>query len=148
MARNNKLPSNVQNCSCSIDDILESNDAKNERLCKNRTNDIEVFVDPDPEKTSYNFYIRRMTDGLPIIPPTGERVRKFLNYTDLTPDDIIAVLPPRQGKATVEKVAINSVMAGCQPQFMPIIQHGIEAISRKYSILQVLMQPPIQFLYV
>ena len=131
MARNNKLHSNVQNCSCSIDDILELNDAKNERLCKNRTNDIEVFVDPDPEKTSYNFYIRRMTDGLPIIPPTGERVRKFLNYTDLTPNDIIAVLPPRQGKATVEKVAINSVMAGCQPQFMPIIQQGIEAISSK-----------------
>ena len=44
---------------------------------KYRPNDIEVYVDPDPEKTSYNFYIRRMTDGLPIIPPTGERVRNF-----------------------------------------------------------------------
>ena len=131
MAENDKQQSNVQNCSCSIDDILELNNAKNERLCKTRTNDIEIFVDPDPEKTSYNFYIRRMTDGLPIIPPTGERVRKFLNYTDLKPDDIIAVLPPRQGKATVEKIAINSIMAGCQPQFMPVIQQGIEAISSK-----------------
>ncbi len=131
MAENDKQQSNVQNCSCSIDDILELNTAKNERLCKTRTNDIEIFVDPDPEKTSYNFYIRRMTDGLPIIPPTGERVRKFLNYTDLKPDDIIAVLPPRRGKATVEKIAINSIMAGCQPQFMPVIQQGIEAISSK-----------------
>jgi len=50
---------------------------KDNRLYGAQTNDIEVFVDPDPEKTSYNFYIRRMTDGLPIIPPTRERVLKF-----------------------------------------------------------------------
>jgi len=128
MSKNNKIQSNTQNCSCSIDDILEDN-IENNRLCKSRPEDIEVFIDPDPEKTSYKFYINRMTDGLPIIPPTRERVRKFLNYTDLKADDVIGVLPPRQGKATVEKVAINSVIAGCQPQFMPVIQHGIEAIS-------------------
>jgi len=116
------------NCGCSIDDLLEDVKGDN-RLCRVRTNDVEVFIDPDPEKTSYNFYIRRMTDGLPIIPPTMGRVSRFLDYTDGNPDDIIAVLPPRQGEATLEKIAINSVMAGCLPSFMPIMQNIVEAVS-------------------
>ena len=88
---------NSSECGCLIDDLIEIDDEKkDERLCGVRTNDIEVFIDPDPEKTSYNFYIRRMTDGLPIIPPTRERILKFFNYTDRNPDDLIAVLPPRQ----------------------------------------------------
>ncbi len=79
-----------------------------------------------------------MTDGLPIIPPTRDRVRRFLNYTDKNPEDLIAVLPPRQGEATIEKIAINSVMAGCLPSFMPIMQHIIEAISiKKFNLTSV-----------
>ncbi len=110
----------------------------NERLCEVRPNDIEVFIDPDPEKTSYDFYIRRMTDGLPIIPPTKTRVIKFLDYTDRNPDELLAILPPRQGKANIEKIAVNSVMAGCLPQFMPIIQHSIKAISiEKFNLTSI-----------
>jgi len=125
------------NCGCSIDDLLEDVKGDN-RLCRVRTNDVEVFIDPDPEKTSYNFYIRRMTDGLPIIPPTRGRVRRFLDYTDRSSDDIIAVLPPRQGKATLEKIAINSVMAGCLPSFMPIMQNIIEAVSiEKFNLTSI-----------
>ncbi len=101
----------------------------NSRLCNSQASDIEVFTDPDPEKTNYDFYTRRMTDGLPIIPPTKTRLMKFLDYTDRSHEDILAVLPPRQGKATIEKIAINSVMAGCLPPFMPIIQQCIKAIS-------------------
>ena len=128
---NKPTKSNDQTCGCLIEDLLEkSNEKTNNRLCGDRSNDLEVFIDPDPEKTSYNFYIRRLTDGLPIIPPTRERVLKFLNYTDRDQDDLIAVLPPRQGKATTEKIAVNSVMAGCMPQFMPIVQHSIEALSK------------------
>jgi len=118
-------------CGCAIDDLLENGDIKDSMLCNERTNDIEVFVDPDIEKISNDFYMRRMTDGLPIIPPTRERVRKFLEYTDRNLDEVIAVLPPRQGNATLEKIAINSVMAGCTPQFMPIVQHIIEAINHE-----------------
>ncbi|HSQ02142.1 MAG TPA: hypothetical protein VLM77_02720, partial [Methanobacterium sp.] len=103
---NKPTKSNDQTCGCPIEDLLEkSNEKTNNRLCGNRSNDLEVFVDPDPEKTSYDFYIRRLTDGLPIIPATRERVLKFLNYTDLDKDDLIAVLPPRQGRATTEKIA-------------------------------------------
>ena len=128
MTNNTKFPKTTENCGCLVDDLINAKKPSS-RLCEVKTNDIEVFIDPDPEKTSYDFYTRRMTDGLPIIPPTKARVSKFLDYTDRTTDDIIAVLPPRQGKATTEKIAINSVMAGCLPQFMPIIQHSIKAIS-------------------
>lgn len=119
-----------QNCGCLVEDLLD-NKKNNERLCKTQTNDIEVFINPDPEKTSYDFYIRRMTDGLPIIPPTKERLHKFLEYTDRNYDDILTILPPRQGNATIEKIAINSIMAGCLPQFMPVVQHCIQAISQE-----------------
>lgn len=117
-------------CGCSIEDLLKENVKVDEqRLCKAAENDMEVYVDPDPEKLSYEFYMKKQTDGLPIIPPTGERVRKFIEFSGKNRDDLIAVLPPRSGKATVEKIAVNSVMAGCIPQFMPVIQHSIKAVS-------------------
>jgi hypothetical protein len=125
-------------CGCSIDDLLENGDKEDRILCNKQTNDVEVFVDPDPEKISNDFYIRRMTDGLPIIPPTRERVRKFLEYSDRNPDEVVAVLPPRQGNATIEKIAINSVMAGCAPKFMPIMEHIIGAIKHeKFNLIGV-----------
>jgi hypothetical protein len=121
-----------QDCSCLID-LLDDNQMKpdEERLCGTRESDIVVYVDPDVEKISQNFYLRRFTDGLPIIPPTRERILKFLDYTDRNPDDLIAVLPPRNGQATVEKIAINSVMAGCLPSFFPIVLHSIGAVSQE-----------------
>ena len=119
-------------CGCSIEDLLKENIEKEEqRLCEVSTNDIEVFIEPDAEKISYEFYMKKQTDGLPVIPPTGARVRKFIEFSSLNKEDLIAVLPPRVGKATVEKIAVNSVMAGCIPQFMPIIQHSIKAISNE-----------------
>lgn len=123
---------NKDNCRCSIEDLLNENIEKREtRLCSASPSDIEVFVDPDVEKVSYQFYMKKQTDGLPIIPPTGERVRKFIEFSGLNKEDLIAVLPPRSGKATVEKIAINSVMAGCIPQFMPVTLQAIKAISHE-----------------
>ncbi|WP_414469838.1 hypothetical protein [Methanobacterium sp. ACI-7] len=119
---------NKENCGCSIEDLLNENTDKEKRLCSASPNDMEVYIEPDAEKISYELYMKKQTDGLPIIPPTGERVRKFIDFSSFEKDDLIAVLPPRSGKATVEKIAINSVMAGCIPQFMPIIQHSIKAI--------------------
>jgi hypothetical protein len=133
--KNNKSSENY--CGCLLDDITD-HEYHDDRLCETTRNDIEVFIDPDPEKTSYNFYLRRMTDGLPIIPPTRDRVIKFLDYTDRNPDDLIGILPPRQGNAIVEKIAVNAVMAGCQPQFMPIVQHCIQALSvEKFNLTSV-----------
>ena len=72
---------------------------------------------------------RGWTDGLPIVPPTEARVHAFLAVTDRDPREVIGVLPPRQGEATVEKVAVNAVMAGCRPEYFPVVLAGIEALA-------------------
>ena len=61
------------------------------------------------------------SDGLPVIPPTRARVDEFLKYTDHAPGDLIAEIPPTYRKATAELVAVNGVMAGCLPEYMPIL---------------------------
>ncbi|MDP3133567.1 MAG: hypothetical protein Q8M78_11605 [Burkholderiaceae bacterium] len=66
----------------------------------------------------------------PIVPPTRERVRKFYKYSAYEAQDVLALLPPRQGKATIEKIAINGVMAGCLPLFMPVLEKAITGMSQ------------------
>ena len=136
---NKKVKINENACGCLIDDLIGENQDSdknknkeliNNRLCGSHENDLEVYIDPEIEKVSYDFYMRKLTDGLPIIPPTKEKLLKFLNYTDYNSDDIITILPPKQGKATVEKIVINSIMAGCIPAFMPVIQHAVQALSQ------------------
>ncbi len=75
------------------------------------------------------FYERGWTDGLPIIPPTEAAVAEMLRWTDREPLDIVGILPPRQGETTVEKIAINAVMAGCRPQYLPVLIAAIAAIA-------------------
>ena len=60
-------------------------------------------------------------DGLPLIPPTEGRVRAFLAANDRYPDEVIAQLPPARAECTVEKIAINAVMAGCKPEYLPVV---------------------------
>jgi len=68
------------------------------------------------------FYYRKgWGDGLPIIPPTEEAVAEMLTGTDLPPDHIVATIIPRKGKATIEKIAVNAVMAGALPTHMPVL---------------------------
>lgn len=69
------------------------------------------------------------TDGLPIIPPTEERVAQMLAAVKRDPSDVIGTVPPRWAPATVEKIAINGVMAGCLPQYMPLLVAATEAIT-------------------
>jgi hypothetical protein len=74
------------------------------------------------------FYEQGWTDGLPIIPPTDEAVAEMLQYTDRAPHAVVAELPPNNGAATVEKIAINAVMAGCRPEYLPVLITAVEAI--------------------
>ncbi|HYB43287.1 MAG TPA: hypothetical protein VEL75_16020, partial [Candidatus Methylomirabilis sp.] len=69
------------------------------------------------------------TDGLPIVPPTEADVREFLRFTDRDPREVVAVLPPRQGEATVERIAINAVMAGCRPEYLPVLLTVVESLA-------------------
>jgi len=126
-----EAPKVNENCGCLIDEFIVQNSPDKERLCSIQEADFEIFTDPDAEKVSNEFYIKNQTDGLPIIPPTRSRVDKFLKYSDLKPEEIIAILPPKRGKATLEKVAINAVMAGCLSNFMPVVQHAVKAVSQE-----------------
>ena len=75
------------------------------------------------------FYERGWTDGLPIVPPTEDAVAAML-ATNRDRDEVIGVLPPRQGEATVEKIAINAVMAGCRPEYLPVVITAVEAVAQ------------------
>ena len=72
---------------------------------------------------------RGWTDGLPVVPPTPDRVETMLVATGLPPGDVLAELPPTWGAATVEKLAVNAVMAGCLPEYLPVLIAAVEAIS-------------------
>lgn len=68
------------------------------------------------------------SDGLPVVPPTPEAVAEFLRFTDLPPDAPLGAIPPAQRAATVRHVAVNGVMAGCPPEFMPLLLAFVEAM--------------------
>ena len=70
---------------------------------------------------------RGWTDGLPVIPPTEERVLKMLAGTTRPPSEIIGIIPPDNAPCTIEKVAINAVMAGCKPEYLPVVLAAVEA---------------------
>ena len=72
-------------------------------------------------------FARGWTDGLPVVPPTEERVLRMLAATSRRADEIVAVAPPDLVDCTVEKVAINAVMAGCRPEYFPVVLACVEA---------------------
>lgn len=78
---------------------------------------------------------RDWTDGHPVYPPTRQRVNELVQATGREPEDVLAVLPPRFGIATVAKVATNSAMAGCGPEHMPIVLAAVEALAEKDFLL-------------
>ncbi len=70
---------------------------------------------------------RGWTDGLPVVPPTDARILRMLSGTRRRPDEVIGEVPPNLSPITVEKVAINAVMAGCRPEYMPVVLAALEA---------------------
>jgi hypothetical protein len=75
------------------------------------------------------YYSKGWTDGLPIIPPTEAAVAEMMTGTDLPPDHVVATIIPRKGKATVEKIAINAVMAGALPTYMPVLIAAVQSFA-------------------
>jgi hypothetical protein len=101
---------------------------------------------------SYEYaYEQGWTDGLPIIPATPEALEAFVAASGRNADDLVAVLPPRKGRATVEVIAVNAVMAGCRPEYMPVLLAAIEAIADPgypLELMQVTTNPMTPFLLV
>jgi len=90
----------------------------------------EMVMVEDSAVVINDYFIEKgWSDGLPIIPPTEEAVEKMLSGTKRDPADVVVAIPPWWGEATVEKIAINAVMAGCLPEYMPVIITALEAMS-------------------
>ena len=97
-----------------------------------------VQVEDSIDTVNNLFYERGWTDGLPIIPPTEERVRQMLAAVERDPQEEVAVLPISLAPATVEKIAVNAVMAGCLPEYLPVIIAAVEALAEeKFNLLAI-----------
>ena len=81
----------------------------------------------DSEDDVEAVFERGWSDGLPVVPPTPERVARMLTGTARDADEVVAVVPPDLVECTVEKVAINAVMAGCRPEYLPVVLAAVEA---------------------
>jgi hypothetical protein len=91
----------------------------------------QIEIADDFEAVQALYLERGWSDGLPIVPPTPKRVEAMLASLDsslFTPQQVIAEIPPNWGGATVERLAINAVMAGCRPEYLPIIVAAVEAM--------------------
>jgi len=94
-----------------------------------------IVFDGTPDEVNRVFYEHGWSDGLPIVPPTEARVREFLRFTDRRADEELGVLLPDMRSATVRTVAVNGVMAGCRPEYMPVLVALVEAMAdRRYGV--------------
>jgi hypothetical protein len=85
---------------------------------------IELAVLEDDIEACYE---RGWSDGLPVVPPTRERVLLMLGGTKRDPNEVVGAIPPDLQECTVEKVAINALLAGCKPEYMPVVLAAVEA---------------------
>jgi hypothetical protein len=96
-------------------------------------------------------YDQGWTDGLPIIPATPEAVQRFIAASGHPGEEVIGIIPPRKGQATVEVLAVNAVMAGCRPEYMPVIIAALEGLTDKgfpLEFMQVTTNPMTPFLLI
>jgi len=85
------------------------------------------ITSPEMEDDVETCFARGWTDGLPVVPPTEVRVVRMLAGTTRSPGDVVGLVPPNQAACTVEKVALNAVMAGCKPEYLPVVLAAVEA---------------------
>ena len=85
---------------------------------------IEIGKWDDPIESGFE---RGWSDGLPVVPPTDDRILRMLAGTTRKPDEIVGNVPPNLAPCTIEKVAINAVMAGCKPEYLPVVLAALEA---------------------
>ncbi len=92
-----------------------------------------IIFKGNQQEVNHFFYAKGWTDGLPIVPPTEKAVAEMLAGTDLPPDQVVAMMVPKLGKATVEKIAVNAVMAGALPTYMPVLIAAVQALADKQT---------------
>lgn len=89
-----------------------------------RSRKVEIGEDSDAMEVCFE---RGWTDGLPVTPPTDARILSMLRGTRRDPQESVGPIPPYLADCTVEKVAINAVLAGCKPEYMPVLLAAVEA---------------------
>ena len=99
-----------------------------------KISDAPIFeLEDDWEAINAWFLDNDLTDGLPIVPPTEARVAAMTAYVarelGFKPGDVIGTLAPKHGQATVEKIAANAVMAGCKPEYMPVLMACVQGVA-------------------
>jgi len=87
-----------------------------------------VVFSGDYDEVQEHFYRNLWTDGLPVTPPTRERVDAFLKFTDRRPEDVLRVIPQEGREASILSIAITGVMSGCRPEYMPVLIAVIDAM--------------------
>ncbi len=85
---------------------------------------VELGADEDEFEATFE---RGWSDGLPVVPPTEKRVLRMLSGTTRDPQEVVGLCPPNLAPLTVEKVAVNAVMAGCKPEYLPVVLAAVEA---------------------
>ena len=139
-------------CECSVEEKIEANvhlvmdkivdaltrplsDQERSPKPKTQENPPRIIFSGDFNEINQFYYRRGWGDGLPLVPPTEAAVAEMLTGTDLPKDHLIGEIYPRNGKATVEKIAVNAVMAGALPIHMPVLIAGVEALLDKGACL-------------
>ncbi len=87
-----------------------------------------VTVPRDPAALFHFFAARKWTDGLPVLPPTRDAVDAMISACTLEKNDALGTIPPLNGIATIEKIAANAVMAGCLPEYFPLVLAGVKGL--------------------
>src|SRR5688572_21559106 len=87
-----------------------------------------IFEAHDLEAAVELCYSQNWTDGLPVVPPTRAPIERIVRYLGRDPTEVIGVVPPRNGVATIEKIAINCAMAGCKAEYVPIVIAAVDAM--------------------
>jgi len=94
-----------------------------------------IDIDNDYVAVNEYFHEQGWSDGLPVMPPTEDAVAAMIAAGPLPGDQVLGIMPPVEGTVTVEKVAANAVMAGCRPDYFPVVLAGVKALLQpKYNV--------------
>ncbi|MCC6534199.1 MAG: hypothetical protein IT531_16745 [Burkholderiales bacterium] len=112
-----------------VDGLSSARSVKRERESLPEPAPREIVLRGTLEEVNERFYDAGWTDGLPVVPPTLERIERFLRFTERAPDAAIGMCPPDNRVATPWNIAATAVMAGCRPEYMPLLIAIVEAVT-------------------
>jgi len=113
-----------------LDQVIEGLTVQPPELVTSKEPDLrDIVFEGTFDEIQEHFLANEWSEGLPIVPPTLQRVERFLKYTDRRPDEIIGNLLPDNREATVWSVAVNGVMSGCRPEYMPVLIAIVEGMA-------------------